>query len=352
MTREALQEITLEKINQNIYDKVQQNWDALAKPLDSLGEFETTFAKIGAILSDETVPLEKKAVIVMCADNGIVEEGISQSGQEVTACVAQALGERKSSVCRMAKAVGADVIPVDIGIATTEQIKGVLEKKVAHGTRNFLKEPAMTEQETLTAIACGIEVVKECRDKGYTLLATGEMGIGNTTTSAAVAAALTGLSVEQVTGKGAGLSEDGLKHKIDVIKRGLKLHSCAGADAFSVLSAVGGLDIAGLCGVCIGAGLYHIPVVLDGVISVAAAFAAEQMVSGVKEYLIASHQSREPAAEFMMQKLGLNPVLYANLALGEGTGAVLMFSLLDTVGALYENKTTFSDIKVEQYTRF
>ena len=334
MTREALQEITLEKIDQNIYDKVQQNWDALAKPLDSLGEFETTFAKIGAILSDETVPLEKKAVIVMCADNGIVEEGISQSGQEVTACVAQALGERKSSVCRMAKAVGADVIPVDIGIATTEQIKGVLE------------------QETLTAIACGIEVVKDCREKGYTLLATGEMGIGNTTTSAAVAAALTGLSVEQVTGKGAGLSEDGLKHKIDVIKRGLKLHSCAGADAFSVLSAVGGLDIAGLCGVCIGAGLYHIPVVLDGVISVAAAFAAEQMVSGVKEYLIASHQSREPAAEFMMQKLGLKPVLYANLALGEGTGAVLMFSLLDTVGALYDNKTTFSDIKVEQYTRF
>lgn len=350
MTREALQEITLEKINQNIYDKVQQNWDALAKPLDSLGEFETTFAKIGAILSDETVPLEKKAVIVMCADNGIVEEGISQSGQEVTACVAQALGERKSSVCRMAKAVGADVIPVDIGIATTEQIKGVLEKKVAHGTRNFLKEPAMTEQETLAAIACGIEVVKECRDKGYTLLATGEMGIGNTTTSAAVAAALTGLSVEQVTGKGAGLSEDGLKHKIDVIKRGLKLHSCA--DAFSALSAVGGLDIAGLCGVCIGAGMYRIPVVLDGVISVAAAFAAEQMVPGVKEYLIASHQSREPAAELMMQKLGLKPVLYANLALGEGTGAVLMFSLLDTVGALYENKTTFSDIKVEQYTRF
>ena len=295
-------ELQIRKPDREIEKKVKENWDRVAKPLDGLGEFEGLIARIGAILETAEISIGKKAVIVMCADNGIVAEGISQSGQEVTACVTQALGERKSSVCRMAKAVGADVIPVDIGIATTEQIKGVLEKKVAHGTRNFLKEPAMTEQETLTAIACGIEVVKDCRDKGYTLLATGEMGIGNTTTSAAVAAALTGLSVEQVTGKGAGLSEDGLKHKIDVIKRGLKLHSCAGADAFSVLSAVGGLDIAGLCGVCIGAGLYHIPVVLDGVISVAAAFAAEQMVSGVKEYLIASHQSREPAAEFMMMK--------------------------------------------------
>ena len=352
MTREELEKIKIEKPDASVYEKVKKNWDALAKPLDSLGEFEAIFARIGAIIGDAKVPIGKKAVIAMCADNGIVEEGVSQSGQEVTARVAKAMGAGTSSVCRMARQVGADVIPIDVGIATEETIAGVLEKKVCYGTRNFLKEAAMTEEEVLSAIEVGIEVVKSCKETGYTLLATGEMGIGNTTTSSAMAAAMLGCPVENITGKGAGLSDAGLLHKIEVIRQGLKKHGCDRGDTFGILASVGGLDIAGLCGVYIGGALYHLPVVMDGVISTVAALAAERLVPGVKEFLIPSHQSREPAAELMMKELRVKPVIHAGLALGEGTGAVLMFGMLDIVHALYENKTTFADIEVEPYTRF
>lgn len=352
MTREELENIKITLPDPAVYAKVKQNWDALAKPLDSMGEFEPIFAKIGAVLGNENVLIEKKAVIAMCADNGIVEENISQSGQEVTARVAEAMGKGTSSVCRMAKRAGADVIPVDVGIATEETIEGVLAKKVRRGTRNFLKEAAMTEEETLAAISVGMEVVKFCKEAGYELLATGEMGIGNTTTSSAVAAAMLGCPVEHITGKGAGLSDAGLLHKIEVIRQGLKKHDCDRGDTLSVLSSVGGLDIAGLCGVYIGGAVYHLPVVMDGVISAVAALAAERLVPGTKEFVIPSHQSREPAAELMMKELGVKPLLHAGLALGEGTGAVLMFGMLDIVQGLYENKTTFADIEVEPYTRF
>lgn len=352
MTREELEKLKITPPDAAVYAKVKQNWDALAKPLDSMGEFEAVFAKIGAITGDEKVPIEKKAVIVMCADNGIVEEHISQSGQEVTARVAEAMGKGTSSVCRMAKRAGADVIPVDVGIATEETIEGVLAKKVRRGTRNFLKEAAMTEEETLAAISVGMEAVKSCKEAGYELLATGEMGIGNTTTSSAVAAALSGCPVEAITGKGAGLSDGGLVHKIEVIRQGLKKHRCDGGDTLSVLSSVGGLDIAGLCGVYLGGAVYRIPVVMDGVISAVAALAAERIAPGTKEFALPSHQSREPAAELIMKELGVKPLIHAGLALGEGTGAVLMFGMLDIVHGLYENKTTFADIEVEPYTRF
>lgn len=352
MTREELKNLQITLPDAAVYAKVKQNWDSLAKPLDSMGEFEIVFAKIGAVTGNENVPIGKKAVIAMCADNGIVEEGISQSGQEVTARVAEAMGKGTSSVCRMAKRAGADVIPVDVGIATEDFIEGVLARKVRRGTRNFLKEAAMTEAETLEAISVGMEVVKSCKEAGYDLLATGEMGIGNTTTSSAVAAAMLGCPVEHITGKGAGLSDAGLHHKIDVIRQGLKKHGCDRGDTLHILSAVGGLDIAGLCGVYIGGAVYHLPVVMDGVISTVAALAAERLVPGTKEFVIPSHQSREPAAELMMKELGVKPLIHAGLALGEGTGAVLMFGMLDIVQGLYENRTTFADIEVEPYTRF
>ena len=352
MTREELKQIVITPPDAAVYAKVKQNWDALAKPLDGMGEFEDIFAKIGAVTGDETVSVEKKAVLVMCADNGIVEEHISQSGQEVTARVAQAMGKGISSVCRLAKQTGADVIPVDIGIAAEESIEGVLNRKVRCGTGNFLKEAAMTEAETLAAVSVGIDLVKHCKEQGYRLLATGEMGIGNTTTSSAVAAAITGCPVETLTGKGAGLSDEGLRHKIEVSRQGIRKHGCDRADVLSVLSAVGGLDIAGLCGVYIGGALCHIPVVMDGVISAVAALAAERLVPGTKEFILPSHQSREPAAELIMKELGVKPLLHAGLALGEGTGAVLLFGLLDIVHGLYGNKTTFADIEVEKYTRF
>ena len=352
MTNQQLKQIKIRKPDENIRKKVQENWDSLAKPLDGLGIFEKIFMQIGAVTGDESVPIQKKAVIVMCADNGIVEEGISQSGQEVTYQVAESMGKRKSSVCLMAAQVNAEVIPIDIGIAAEKTPEGVWNKKVCPSTKNFLKQPAMTEQEALAAIEAGIKSVKKCKEDGVMLFATGEMGIGNTTTSSAVAAALLDCGTADITGKGAGLSDEGLQHKIEVINAAREKYQFDSKETFRILCSVGGLDIAGLCGVCIGGAVYGVPVVLDGVISAVSALVAERLVPGVKDFLIASHKSREPAAALILQELGVHPVIDGALALGEGTGAVLMFGLLDTVHAVYDNRTTFSDIRVEAYRRF
>lgn len=352
MTKKLLQQLKIEQPEEEIKRQVKKNWDGIAKPLDSLGKFEELTAQIGAIHGTSQLDIGKKGVIVMCADNGIVAEGVSQSGQEVTAAVAASMGKNQSSVGKMAKCIGAEVFPVDIGINGKEKIPGVFDKKVASGTRNFLKEPAMTEEETLKAVEVGMDMVRFCKERGYKLLATGEMGIGNTTTSSAVAAALTGCSVEDITGRGAGLSDEGLRRKRQVIREALKKYEFRREETLRILSAVGGLDIAGLAGVFIGGAVYHIPIVLDGVISAVAALAAERLKSGVREYMIPSHRSKEPVTNLILQELKLSPVIDASLALGEGTGAVMMFALLDMALKLYGEQTTFSDISIEQYVRF
>lgn len=352
LTKESLGRLVIERPDEGIRGAVKANWDAIAKPLDGMGRFEEMTAQIGAITGDERLDLCKKAVLIFCADNGIVAEGVSQTGQEVTFAVAKSMAWNASSVGRMARFVGADTIPVDIGINSDITIDGVMDKKIAHGTRNFLIEPAMSEEETLRAIETGIALVAECKEKGYQILATGEMGIGNTTTSSAVAAALLGCESALVVGRGAGLSDAGLARKQEVVESAIKKYELYGADAFTVLRTVGGLDIAGLAGMCIGGALYHVPIVLDGVISMAAALAAERIVPGVREYVLASHKGKEPAVELLTGALGIHPVIDANLALGEGTGAVMMFSMLDMALCIYHEETTFADIHVAQYERF
>lgn len=351
-TKETLEKLSLKEPDRNIYKKVLENWDSIAKPLDGMGRFETIIAQIGAILGTEEIDLSKKAVIIMCADNGIVEEGVSQSGQEVTAAVAELMGKGASSVGKMAAAIGADTIPVDIGINGTEPIRGVLDRKIRRGTGNFRKEPAMTREEAVGAIFTGIEIVEECKEKGYCILATGEMGIGNTTTSSAVAAALLRCETDAVTGRGAGLCDEKLRQKKQIIAEAVKKYKLYEADPLTVLETVGGLDIAGLAGVCIGGGIFHIPVVLDGVISMTAALLAERIVPGTMQYLIPSHKGKEPAVEKLMKESGLEPVIDGRMALGEGTGAVMMLSLLEMVLCVYREKTLFSDIQVEQYERY
>lgn len=351
MTEKEWMDIRIEKPSEAIRQSVKENWDKVAKPLDSMGRFEELTAQIGAILGTDRFCIDKKAVIVMCADNGIVKEGVSQSGQEVTAAVASFMRENRTSVGKMAESIGADVIPVDIGINQKEAIPGLLERKIALGTRNFLEEPAMTEAEALAAVSVGIEMAALCKEKGYHLLATGEMGIGNTTTSSAMAAALTGCEVDEITGRGAGLSDERLRRKRQVIKSALHRYQFRKEESLRILASVGGLDIAGLAGVCIGGAIFHLPVVLDGVISAVAALTAERLKPGVRDYMIPSHKSREPAASILMEELKLQPVIDASLALGEGTGAVMMFALLDMAMTLYREKTRFSDIGVSPYRR-
>lgn len=352
MADEAFEELSVSAPDRKIYEKVLKNWDAIAKPLDGLGRFETLTARIGAILETDQIDLSRKAVVIMCADNGIVAEGVSQSGQEVTTAVVRQMAKGASSVGKMAALIGADTIPTDIGMSGTERIPGVLDRKIRRGTNNFRIEPAMTESEALRAIWTGIGMVSECKQKGYRILATGEMGIGNTTTSSAVAAALLQCDAGEVTGRGAGLDDKRLLHKKKVIAEAIEKYGLYGAAPLRILHTVGGLDIAGLAGVCMGGALFHVPIVLDGVISMTAALLAEKLLPGTAAYLIASHKGKEPAVEKLTDALGLQPVIDAGMALGEGTGAVMMLSLLDMALSVYQGKTSFSEIAVEPYERY
>ena len=350
--RRTLNELSVEKPDQSIYQKVMKNWDAIAKPLDGMGRFETLTAQIGAILGTDEIDISKKAVIIMCADNGVVEEGISQSDQCVTKAVARQMGRGTSSVGKMAAIISAKTIPVDIGMNQNQQIAGVLNKKIRCGTRNFRKEPAMTKEEAIAAILTGVDLVKDCKKNGYQILATGEMGIGNTTTSSAVVTALLKCDAAVVTGRGAGLCDEKLLHKKQIITEAIEKYHLYEADPLTVLATVGGLDIAGLVGVCIGGGVFHIPVVLDGVISMTAALLAHRIIPGTANYLLPSHKGREPAVEKLMDDLGIAPVIDGKMALGEGTGAVMMLSLLDVALSVYQKRTLFSDIQIEQYERY
>ncbi len=373
MDIEQLRQITITKPDPSVYVAIKTNWDSVAKPLDSLGKFEPLTCRVGAILEDESVDIKKKAVIVFCADNGIIEEGVSQSGSEVTERVAASMGRGGSSVCRMADMVGADVIPVDIGMCCDKTPEGVLAKRVADGTKNFARGPAMSGEQVLEAIETGIDLVRDCKGQGYRILAVGEMGIGNTTTGSAVAAALTGWDADEVTGRGAGLDSEGFSKKKQVIRQAMEtygfvrhrsggpsgkishdenLSETSPEETLNVLSCVGGADIAGMAGVFIGGAICHIPVVLDGLASAVAALAAERLVPGTKSCMVPSHESREPAAGRLMDLLELEPVIRADLALGEGTGAVMMFALLDMALRVYGEPTTFSDIQVKQYERY
>ncbi len=350
-TREELSRIRIGTLDRAVGERVQKNWDRVAKPIDGLGRLESLIARIGGITGTDRPDLSKKAVLVFCADNGIVEEKVSQSGSEVTAAVARSMAAGTSPVCRMAKAVGADVIPVDIGIRQEEPIPGVLSRKVRRGTGNFRKEEAMAEEEAIRAIAVGMDLVRACKEEGYGILAAGEMGIGNTASSSAVAAALLGCRAQEVTGRGAGLSDEGLRRKCLVVDEAVQKHGLMGADALRVLSAVGGLDIAGLAGCYIGAALYRVPVVLDGAISLAAALVAERLFPGAKEFWLPSHKGREPAAGKILGELRFHAILDADLALGEGTGAVMLFPLLDMALEVYYGGADFSDIRIAPYER-
>ncbi|MCR5356379.1 MAG: nicotinate-nucleotide--dimethylbenzimidazole phosphoribosyltransferase, partial [Lachnospiraceae bacterium] len=304
-----------------------------------------------------TPDITKKALVIMCADNGVVSEGVSQTDKSVTASVAELMGKNRSTVGVMLKDYPALIMPIDVGIDSDKKIEGVSDKKVSCGTGNIEKEAAMTKEQCLKAISTGIEAVWDCKDKGVGLIATGEMGIGNTTTSTALFCALTGKEAGTVVGKGAGLTDEGLKIKTKVIEDALKLHGLTGKTTdpkgvLSALASVGGLDIAALCGVFIGAAIYHIPAVIDGAISAVAALAAAYMVSGCEGYMIASHKGREKITGEVLDLLGLKGVIDADMALGEGTGAVLMFPMLDMVMSVYINGTRFGDTMIGQYERF
>ncbi|HJG85895.1 nicotinate-nucleotide--dimethylbenzimidazole phosphoribosyltransferase [Pseudoflavonifractor capillosus] len=330
-------------------DAAWQRWDSIAKPLRSLGLLEEAVVRIAGMTGTPAVKLGKRAVIAMCADNGVVAQGVTQTGQEVTAIVTENMSTGDTSVCRMAAAAGAEVIPVDIGVARPVAGERIRQYNVRRGTADMTQGPAMTREEAVQAVETGIEMVRELKGKGYGLIGTGEMGIGNTTTSSALASVFLNRPPEQVTGRGAGLSSAGLERKIKAIETAIQVNKPDPADPLDVLSKVGGLDLAGLCGVFLGGAACRIPVLVDGFISSAAALTAARLCPAAVDYMLGSHASNEPAGRMVLEELGLKPFLYANMCLGEGTGAAAVMPLLDMALAVYDGMTTFADEQIEAY---
>ncbi|MEG0355463.1 MAG: nicotinate-nucleotide--dimethylbenzimidazole phosphoribosyltransferase [Lachnospiraceae bacterium] len=339
----------IKPIDQGAVKQAEDRWLTIAKPLFSLGKLETAITLMAGIKGTSQFTLEKKGLIIMCADNGVVEEGVTQTGQEVTAIVADNFTKQATSVCMMAEEAKVDLFPIDIGMAVDVSSVSHPRNKVAYGTRNLKKEPAMTREQAVAAIQIGIRIVEERKQEGYDILATGEMGIGNTTTSSAVAAVLLHRPVEEVTGRGAGLTGIGLQKKIGVIEEALSLHCPNPEDPIEVIAKVGGLDIAGLVGVFLGGAIYHIPIVIDGFISAVAALAAVRMAPLTREYMLPSHVSKEPAGQMVLDALELSPFLTCDMCLGEGTGAVAVMPLLNMGLKVYLQMSTFQDITIEEY---
>lgn len=325
----------------------KQHWDGLGKPLGSLGRLEKALIRIAGIQRTGDVHIDRKALVIMCADNGVVEEGVTQCGQEVTATVAENFLDEKSCVAIMCRRAGTKICPVDIGMAV--DTPRVEKRKIAYGTKNMAKEPAMTREQAVAAIEVGIAKAEELHAQGYEMLATGEMGIGNTTTSSAMTAVYLGLDVETVTGRGAGLSSHGLQRKIHAIKQAIAVNQPDPEDPLDVLAKVGGLDIAGMCGLFLGGAAQRMPVVMDGFISQVAALTAVRLVPECADYILASHVSEEPGANILLKALEKDAFLTCGMRLGEGSGAVALFPILDFASDIYHKMSTFVQADIVEY---
>ena len=325
----------------------KQHWDGLGKPLGSLGRLEKALIQIAGIQRTGDVHIDRKALVIMCADNGVVEEGVTQCGQEVTATVAENFLDEKSCVAIMCRRAGTKICPVDIGMAV--DTPRVEKRKIAYGTKNMAKEPAMTREQAVAAIEVGIAKAEELHAQGYEMLATGEMGIGNTTTSSAMTAVYLGLDVETVTGRGAGLSSHGLQRKIHAIKQAIAVNQPDPEDPLDVLAKVGGLDIAGMCGLFLGGAAQQMPVIMDGFISQVAALTAMRLVPECADYILASHVSEEPGANILLKALEKDAFLTCGVRLGEGSGAVALFPILDFASDIYHKMSTFVQADIVEY---
>ncbi len=331
------------------YRQAKERWDSIAKPLGSFGALEKMVCQLAAVQSTADVRLDKRAVVVMCGDHGVVEEGVTQCGSEVTAVCADAIAEGRSNINAVARAVNAEVFAVDVGMTHDGKSEKLIRRRVADGTQNITHGTAMTVAQTRQAIAVGIDMAGLIKSGGFDVIVSGEMGIGNTTSAAAMTAAFTGLSPEMVTGRGAGLSDEGMKRKLKAVKKALEVNKKFLTEPFGVLQSLGGFEIAAMTGLFLGGAVYKIPVVIDGVTSLAAAAAAVGICQKSSEYVLPSHISGEPAARSLFEKIGMKPVIDAGLRLGEGTGGALLLPLLDGALALYRESHSFDEEKIERY---
>jgi nicotinate-nucleotide--dimethylbenzimidazole phosphoribosyltransferase len=343
---------TLERIkpvNEELLQQAQARLDNKTKPLGSLGRLEEFGRRVLAISGTFKANSFKKVIFTFAGDHGITEEGISAFPKEVTPQMVLNFLAGGAGVNVLARHAGAEVRVVDVGVDFDfEEAPGMIHKKVARGTRNFAKGPAMTRNEMLAAMQVGIELADQCKVEGIALVGTGEMGIGNTTPSSAMIAAISGLTVRELTHRGTGISDAALEHKINTIEQGLSLNRPDPKDPLDVLTKVGGLEIAAIAGLVVGCAANSIPVVIDGFISTAGALIASELHPNVRDYIFAAHQSVEIGHRFMLERIDARPILDLDLRLGEGTGAALAMMLIEAGVKILQEMATFEQAGVSQ----
>ncbi len=329
-------------------EKTQRRLDNLTKPQGSLGRLEELAKQVVGITGNDVPPVINKVIFTMAGDHGIAKEGVSAFPQEVTIQMVYNFIEGGAGINVLARHVGARVVVVDMGVAEKLKIKSekLKVRKINFGTKSMAKGPAMTKAEAVKSIEAGIEVFEEELPGGIDMIGTGDMGIGNTTASSAIASVFTGHCVEDVTGRGTGINEDTLKNKIEVIKKVIEINKPDPKDPIDVLSKVGGFEIGGLVGVILAGASGRIPIVIDGFISGAAALIAYHLEPKVKDYLIAAHCSVEKGHKIILDYMGLKPVLDLELRLGEGTGAVLGMSIIEAGIKILTEMATFQNASV------
>ncbi len=340
---------TIEPVNEEWYAAAQKHLDSLTKPPGSLGRLEEFARRLVAITENRKPSLDKKVIFTLVGDHGVVDEGVSAYPKEVTPQMVFNFLRGGAGINVLARHAGSEIVVVDIGVDYNfGEVEGLLNMKVMKGTRNFAKGPAMTRDEAVKCVESGIELVNGYSKKGYKIVGTGDMGIGNTTPSSAIASVITGTPVSEVTGKGTGISDETLMRKIKVIEDAIRLNKPDPKDAIDVLSKVGGTEIGGVAGVILGAASNRIPVIIDGFISTAGALVAYTIEPAVRDYMFAAHNSVEKGHRVMLETMGLSPIVDLGLRLGEGTGAALAMFMIEAGLKIYNEMATFQEAGVSE----
>ncbi|MCK8827156.1 nicotinate-nucleotide--dimethylbenzimidazole phosphoribosyltransferase [Natroniella acetigena] len=336
----------IERLNKEKMAEAQDRLDSLTKPPGSLGKLEEIAIKLAGMKGEVFTKVDQKVHIVMAGDHGVVEEGVSTCPSDVTTQMVYNFLNGGAAINVLARQVGAKVKVVDIGVANEIEADKIISRKVKAGTDNMIYGPAMSQAEAISSIEVGIEVVQDLIADGANLIGTGEMGIGNTTPSSAIIATVTDLSLEQLVGRGTGIDDQKLAKKKEIIAQALELNQPDSEDGIDILAKVGGLEIGGLAGVMLGAAANKTPVMVDGLISAAAAVIAYKLEPKVSNYLIPSHRSVEPGHIRMHEILGLEPMLEMDIRLGEGTGAVLGMELVEAATRIISQMATLEEAGV------
>ena len=337
----------IQPVNQKLYEAAQKRLDNLTKPPGSLGRLEEFAKRLVAITGNIMPALDRKVIFTFAGDHGVTSEGVSAYPSEVTRQMVLNFLNGGAGINVLACHAGAEVVVIDIGVDHDfPDIQDLESKKVIRGAKNIRKGPAMTREEAIRCIGVGVDLAAEFAEKGYQIFGTGEMGIGNTTPSSAIAAVLTERPVSEVTGRGTGINDEALGNKIIVIQEAIAINKPDPSDPLDVLSKVGGAEIGGIAGLIIGAAAKRIPVVIDGFISTAGALIAYCLEPKTKDYMFAAHNSVERGHKAMLDKIGLHPILDLDLRLGEGTGAALALLLIEAGLKIYREMATFSDAGV------